>query len=355
MSDNTEQLRAAIEAAHADSRPLRIQAGNSKTFLGEAGDIGDTLDLGAHSGIVNYQPGELTVTARAGTPLAKLQSVLSEQGQMLAFEPPHFGASATLGGTIAAGLSGPARPYVGAARDFVLGVRIINGRGQELRFGGEVMKNVAGYDLSRLMAGAFGTLGVLLDISLKVLPLPRAQMTLLHEVDSATAIQQFNAWAGKPHPISAAYWEDGRSYLRLSGADAAIQTTRKTLGGEVLEDDDDFWRGVREHERDFFQGEQPLWRLSIAPATPVLTIDGVSDTARAIGWGGAQRWLATQADAAAIRRAATDVGGHAQVYRGTATPRLHPLPTALMTLHRNLKLSLDPAAILNPGRLYPDL
>ena len=355
MSDHTEQLCATVAAAYADQRPLRIGAGNSKTFLGEAGDPGEVLDMTTHSGIVNYRPQELTITARAGTPLAKLQSVLAEQGQMLAFDPPHYGATATLGGTIAAGLSGPARPYVGAARDFVLGCRIINGRGQALRFGGEVMKNVAGYDLSRLMAGAYGTLGVLLDVSLKVLPLPRAQVTLIHETDAATAIRQFNAWAGKPHPISAAYWDNGRSYLRLSGADAAISSARQTLGGELLDNDTQLWRGIREQERDFFQGELPLWRLSIAPATPPLAIDSVSDDQCAIGWGGAQRWLVTTADAEAVRRAAANVGGHAQLYRGTATPRMHPLPTPLMTLHRNLKLSLDPAGVLNRGRLYPDL
>lgn len=352
MADHSEQLRAAVEAAHADKQPLRIASGGTKAFLGEAGAGGQPLDVSGHRGIINYRPEELTVTVRAGTALAELEDTLAEQGQMLPFEPPHFGADATIGGSIAAGLSGPARAYTGSARDFVLGVRIINGRGQQLRFGGEVMKNVAGYDLSRTMVGAFGTLGVLLDISLKVLPLPRAQATLVHECNAAEAITRFNQWAGLPLPITATWCHAGLSYTRLSGAQPAIDAACETLGGEVLKDDNAFWADTREQRQAFFAGEAPLWRLSLAPAAP-LSIEADADCA--LEWGGAQRWLRSTQSAATIRTAVTAVGGHASCWRGDVSPRLQPLPDALMALHQRLKQSLDPAGLFNPGRMYSKL
>src|SRR5699024_4549786 len=307
----------------------------------------------AHGGIIKSRPGELAVTVRSGTPLAELEQALAQEGQMLAFEPPHFGDNATIGGTIAAGLSGPARATAGAARDFVLGVRIVNGRGQTLRFGGEVMKNVAGYDLSRTMAGAFGTLGLLLDISLKVLPKPRVQRTLVHECSAAAAIEQFNKWAGQPLPITATWWHDGRSYTRLGGAQAAVDAACATLGGEVLSDDAPLWADVREQRHAFFAGDAPLWRLSLAPATPPLAIDPAADCA--LAWGGAQRWLRSTADADASRCAVSTVGGHASCWRGDVTSCFQPLQKPLLALHQRLKQSLDPAGILNPGRMYSDL
>lgn len=355
QTDRSDAITGAVQAAFADDKRLQLRAGGTKAFLGEAATADETLDVRGHRGIIKYEPSELVVTVRAGTPLAELEAVLAEHGQMLAFEPPHFGACATIGGTIAAGVSGPARPYTGAARDFVLGCRCVNGKGEALRLGGEVMKNVAGYDLSRLMAGAFGTLGVLLDISLKVLPTPRAQVTLMHEIDAAGALRQFNEWSRKPWPISAACWDHGCSYLRLSGAGAAVKAAHATLGGELLDDDTGFWRGLREHERDFFHGDTPLWRVSVAPATPLLAIDGVHDDHRIIDWGGAQRWLRTDAPADRIRTVTARAGGHASVYRGDATPRFHPLPEPLLALHRKVKRSLDPKGLLNPGRLYPGL
>lgn len=351
MGDISEQLRATVAAAYAEQQSLCIAGGGTKAFLGEASAAAEPLDVTDHRGIINYQPGELTITARAGTPLADVQATLAEQGQMLPFEPPHFGADATIGGTIAAGLSGPARAAAGAARDFVLGVRIINGRGQILRFGGEVMKNVAGYDLSRLMTGAFGTLGVLLDISLKVLPQPRAQTTLMHEHGAVEAVAQFNRWAGLPLPITATWWHGGRSYTRLAGARPAIDAACAALGGEILADDAQFWVAVREQQHAFFAGDEPLWRLSLAPATAPLATEG--DVA--IEWGGAQRWLRTTDTATAIRATVTAMGGHASCWRGEAWPRFQPLPAALMALQRRLKQSLDPAGIFNRGRLYPDL
>lgn len=349
-TDLTQDLTRTVADAFENDTSLSIRAGNSKAFLGEQAG-GELLDVRGHRGVVSYEPGELVLTARAGTPLAEVERVLADQGQMLPFEPPHYGDTATLGGTIAAGLSGPARPYFGAARDFVLGTRIINGRGEALRFGGEVMKNVAGYDVSRLMAGAYGTLGVLLDISLKVLPVARAQATRVFEHDAATALKQFTQWGLKPWPITGAYWEDGRSYLRLAGAASSVASACEKLGGETLNDDAAFWRGVREHERPFFEDSQPLWRLSVAPATPLAGLEG--DVV--LDWGGAQRWLRSTAQADVIRGWVAKHGGHATIYRGDANPRFHPLARPLMALHRRVKQSLDPAGVLNRGRIYHDL
>lgn len=349
-TDRTDELAGVVQSAFDDHQPLLIKAGGSKSFLGESGE-GEALDLSAHRGVVSYEPGELVLTARAGTPLAEIETLLAESHQALPFEPPHFGDSATLGGTIATGVSGPARPYTGAARDFVLGTRIINGRGEILRFGGEVMRNVAGYDLSRFMAGAFGTLGVLLDISLKVLPQPRVQTTLVFEHDRATALQQFSDWGLHPWPITGAYWEDGYTYLRLAGAESSVAAARTTLGGDHMADDTGFWRAVGELERPVLDDDQPLWRLSVPPAAPALDIEGI----RAIDWGGAQRWLVSGADATTIREAAAAQGGHASLYRGGHSPRFQPLPPAMLALQQRLKQSLDPRRILNRGRLYTEL
>lgn len=354
-TDQSDTIADTVKTAFADHTPLHICGGGTKAFLGETTTAEQVLDISGHSGIIQYEPGELVVTVRAGTPLAELEDTLAEQGQMLPFEPPHFGDNATIGGAIAAGLSGPARPFTGAARDFMLGCHLVNGQGDTLRLGGDVMKNVAGYDLSRLMAGAFGTLGVLLDVSLKVLPVPRSQLTLMHEIDAAGAIRQFNDWAGQPWPVTGACWVNGRSHLRLGGTVAAVKATHDALGGEALDEDSPFWRALREHQHNFFQAQKPLWRLSVAPATPLNDIDGIDDNSRIIDWGGAQRWLLTDADTADLRTTAADAGGHASVYRGDAKPRFHPLTQPIMALHRNVKNALDPADILNPGRLYQEL
>lgn len=350
-ADQSEPLSERVAEAFANATPLHVRGSGSKDFLGETVQ-GDTLDVTGHTGVVNYEPGELVMTARAGTPLADIETVLDDAHQMLAFEPPHFGENATLGGTIATGLSGPARPFTGAARDFVLGCRIVNGQGQILRFGGEVMKNVAGYDLSRLMAGSYGTLGVLLDVSLKVLPVPRTQVTQVFEHTAAQALEQISDWQLKPWPITGAYWEDGKTYLRLAGATSSVESACEKLGGDALDDDRAFWHAVREHQRPFFTTtDRPLWRLSLPPAAPMLDIDGDC----VIDWGGAQRWLQSDMDAVALRRIVKEAGGHANVYRGDALPRFHPIGESIMALQQRLKKSMDPAGILNPGRIYPEL
>ena len=376
--DLTQELAGQVTAAHDAGRPLRIQGGASKTWLGRA-VAGEALAVAGHRGILSYEPTELVITARAGTPLTEIKAALAERGQWLAFEPPHFDArpapapaggpgadaGATLGGTIACGLSGPARPYAGAARDFVLGVRIINGRGEVLRFGGEVMKNVAGYDLSRLMVGAQGTLGVLLEVSLKVLPRPATELTLALDLTAGEAIDRFNRWAGQPLPLSAACHDGERAYVRVAGSEAAVLAAHARLGGEAVAAGADFWRGVRELRHAFFQQPAPLWRLSLPPTAP----HDPSLGRQFIDWGGALRWVQGEQPPWAVAQAA---GGHATYYgRGPAgqpDPRaggqagdppggqvFQPLPPALLALHQRLKAALDPRGILNPGRLYPDL
>ena len=260
--------------------------------------------------------------------------------------------AATLGGCVAAGLSGPRRAYAGAVRDFVLGVRMLDGTGNDLRFGGQVMKNVAGFDVSRLMAGSLGTLGVILEVSLKVLPLPAAEITLRFAKSAPEAIALINEWAGRPLPVTATAWTGGELCVRLSGAAAAVDAAAKKLGGERADPAhaERFWHGIREHSDPFFATRQPLWRLSLKSTTPPLNLPG----AQLIEWGGALRWLATDADAGTVRATAAFGGGHATRFRGgdKADGVFQPLAPGLMTVHRNLKRSFDPAGILNPGRLY---
>lgn len=348
-ADIAMQLRERVSAAFAAGTPLCIVGGNSKSFLGRE-PRGEVLDVAGHRGIAAYQPTELVITARAGTPLRDLETALADNRQMLPFEPPHFGEGATLGGTIACGLSGPRRSYAGAARDYVLGMRLIDGRGDILHFGGQVMKNVAGFDVSRLMTGAMGTLGVLLEISLKVLPRPAGEITLAQELVPADAVAEMNRRAAQPLPLSATCYDGDRLYVRLSGTQTAVESGRKHIGGDVISESGMLWENVREQRHGFFAGELPLWRLAVPPATPPLALPGKW----LLEWGGAQRWLKSGADAAMVRRAAGEAGGHATLFRGGGRDgeRFHPLPQTLLDIHRRLKQAFDPKGILNPGRMY---
>lgn len=351
QADVTAQLQAQVRDALARAAPLSIVGGDTKTFLGRTA-VGETLNIGGHRGIVHYQPTELVITARAGTPLTEIEAALDEHKQILAFEPPHFGDGATLGGTIACGLSGPRRAYAGSARDFVLGMKVINGRGEVLQFGGEVMKNVAGYDVSRLMTGAMGTLGVILEVSLKVLPRPSYELTLVQACTAAAAIAQMNRWAGRPLPVTATCFVDGMLYVRLAGAASAVESAHRQLGGETVDDAADFWEKVREQRHGFFADAAPLWRLSLPPATPALALAGDS----LLEWGGALRWLKTSADAAMVRQTAGAAGGHAWLFRGDASDeRFHPLPPALLAMQQRVKQAFDPKGIFNRGRMYAAL
>ena len=347
--DRSQQLAQQVGAAYAARTPLAIAGAGSRGFLGRA-LAGDALPLADHRGITAYEPNELFITARAGTPLDEIEAALAEAGQMLAFEPPRFAETSTLGGAIASGLSGPRRAYVGAARDFMLGCRLINGKGDILHFGGQVMKNVAGYDVSRLMVGAYGTLGALLEISLKVLPRPTASLTLVREYPADQALQRMRELAGKPWPIDASCHLDSKLYLRLSGSSEAVETARRRLGGSLLQDGAEFWRRLRDLQLPFFAGELPLWRFSMPAAAPLLGVDGEG----LIEWGGAQRWLRSELDPATLREKVAQAGGHATLYRGGANG-FHPLPAPMLALHRNLKRAFDPHGILNPGKLYAEL
>jgi glycolate oxidase FAD binding subunit len=331
----------------ARKAPLRIRGGGTKDFYG-AGRDGDVLDVASYSGIVAYEPKELVVTVRAGTRLRDLEAELAAQRQMLAFEPPHFGEGATIGGTVACAFSGPRRPYAGSLRDFVLGTRIVNGKGEDLSFGGRVIKNVAGYDVSRLMAGALGTLGVITEISFKVLPSPAAQATLALELDEEQATRQVNLWAGQPLPLSATAWQDGQLRVRLSGAPTAIAAAKSKMGGEEI-DAGDYWEALREQRLPFFSQAGELWRLSLPQTAPKLD----TPNAQLIEWGGGLRWTTGPVNALDLRSTVERLGGHATIFRGgNGADVFHPLRPALAKIHKRLKAAFDPAGILNPGRMY---
>jgi len=354
-TDLTDSLRETVRAAGRRGTPLCLRGGGTRTFYGRA-PAGDVLDLSGHRGIVRYQPTELVITARAGTPLAEVTAALAEHGQMLGFEPPAFGEDATLGGAIACGLGGPRRPFAGAARDAVLGLRCLDGTGEVLRFGGEVMKNVAGYDVPRLMTGALGTLGILLEISLKVLPRPGTELTLiLEEPDPQRALERMAGWQRQPLPLSGLAWSSGRLWLRLEGTAEGVAAARARLGGEEPADGPAFWRGLRDHRLAFFSDERPLWRLAVPPAAPFIRLPETRPGDWLLDWGGAQRWLRSTLPPETVRAAATAAGGHATLFRGgdRGGEVFHPPSPAVLALHRRLKAVFDPGGIFNPGRLYP--
>ena len=375
MDSVLEKFSEAVRQSAKTGGTLRLRGGGTKDFYGQALQ-GDILDTGAYSGIVTYEPSELVITARCGTKLAELETALRERSQMLPFEPPHFsggsnqngqpprsdaaaGSFATVGGMVAAGLSGTRRLAAGAVRDFVLGVKLMDGRGNVLEFGGQVMKNVAGYDVSRLMSGSLGTLGIILETSLKVLPAPVAEATLRLELPEDKAIETLNRWGGKPLPVSATAFKGGELAVRLSGASAAVKAASEKIGGERVGDAQAarLWIGIREQIDPFFRNRiedgSPLWRLSVPSATPPLKLPGE----QMIEWGGALRWLASNADARSIRDAAKRAGGHATLFRGgdKSVGVFQPLAPPLMKIHRELKRGFDPHGVLNRGRMYPDL
>ncbi|MFA9217355.1 MAG: glycolate oxidase subunit GlcE [Sphingomonadaceae bacterium] len=355
-----EQFRERIVSAGATRTALRLRGSGSKDWYGET-PAGEVLDTSGYQGIVAYEPTELVVTVRCGTPLRELEQELALQGQMLAFEPPHFGPGATVGGVLAAGLSGPRRPSAGAVRDFVLGAVLMDGRGETLRFGGQVMKNVAGYDVSRLLAGSMGILGLVLEVSLKVLPRPTAEATVQLELAQDEALLRLNQWAGQPLPLSASCWHDGVLTVRLSGAQAAVAAAEKHLGGVAMTAQlaANWWRDLREHQHALLRSEdeRPLWRLSLPSTVPAQALSMIDDTAQLIEWGGAQRWLRSAANPQALRDRVTALGGHATLFRSGAERRavFQPLAPAVHAIHRNLKQYFDPAGIFNRGRMYQDL
>ena len=379
-----------VRAARTDRTPLHIHGGRTKAFYGEpVPDHGpaQALDIRGLCGISSYEPSELVVTVRAGTPLAELEAALAEAGQCLPFEPPRYRAAdapggvvggvvggmvgGTVGGMVSASLAGPARAAVGGVRDYVLGATLLNGRAEVLSFGGQVIKNVAGYDVSRLLVGALGTLGVVCEVSLKVLPLPVASATLRLEIDEAAALKQLNVWGGQPLPINASAWWNGRLVLRLCGAAAAVQSALQSmaarLGGQVMDPAlaAVFWTGLRDHSDEFFtraatavQAGATLWRISVPQTATPMALAGE----HLVEWGGAQRWVITTTAAGAVREAAVRAGGHATIFRcgaaaaaAAGVSRLAPLSAPLLRIHQQMKAEFDPDRVFNPGRLYAGL
>jgi glycolate oxidase FAD binding subunit len=356
-----EALVERIARARATRTPLRIVGGGTKGFLGNPAR-GEPLSVSDVRGVSSYEPTELVVSVRAATALVELETLLARHGQCLPFEPPRHAPAATVGGMVAAGLSGPARPRVGSLRDHVLGATLLDGHGEVLSFGGQVMKNVAGYDVSRLLAGSMGILGVILEVSLKVLPTPRASSTLRFELDQAVALARLHAWTREPLPLDASAWWDGALVVRLRGADAAVRAAGQRLGGEAVEPAmaDAFWSGLRDQTDEYFtlagrgiESGATLWRLSVPATAPPLQVAG--DTL--LEWHGAQRWLVAERPAAEVRLAASALGGHATRWRGgdAALDAYAALAPPLDRIHRELKRAFDPDGVFNPGRLYRDL
>lgn len=350
-SDQTQDLQAQVDTAYQQRHRLRIVGGDTKQFYGQC-LTGETLSTAKHCGIIDYDPTELVITARSGTPLHVIEAALAEQGQMLDFEPPHFGAQATLGGTLACGFSGPRRAFTGAARDFVLGCKLINGKGEVIQFGGRVIKNVAGYDVARLMVGALGTLGVLLEISLKVVPKPAQEITLVQPLSLPAAMQTLQTYAAQPLPLSAASYDGENLYVRLSGSTMALQAACTQIAGDQV--DNHYWQAIKEHQHAFFNTPVPLWRLSVASTTAPLDLEGQW----LFDWCGALRWLRSETTAEEIRRVVSAVGGHATLFRRHATAPIavfHPLSDTLLKYHQRVKQAFDPHALFNINRLYQDM
>ncbi|WP_431261340.1 glycolate oxidase subunit GlcE [Roseateles chitinivorans] len=357
----------AMAARFQEGRPVRLTGHGSKDFYG--GPLGDAEPMSTLSlnGVMAYEPSELYVTAAAGTPAADVEALLAQHGQHLAFEPPRFvgaasGGTGTIGGMVASGLSGPARATAGAVRDHVLGLTMLDAKGELLHFGGTVMKNVAGYDVSRLMAGSMGVLGLIAQVTLKVLPQPVATVTLRFEASQDKALLRMNRWGGQPLPISASAWWDGALVVRLSGAEAAVRAAGHKLGGSAIPEAmaAPFWQGLRDQCDEFFlgarravQGGATLWRIAVPSTTPAMALHGE----QLVEWGGAQRWVVTPMAPAQVREVVAAAGGHATMFYANdkSEGAFSPLGPQLTRIHRELKRQFDPAGIFNPGRLYPDL
>lgn len=349
MKDHIQSLCETVTAANQQQQPLQIHGGKSKIFYGNninAREV-STTNL---NGIIEYQASELYITAYAGTPLKEIEKVLATQDQMLSFEPPHYANTATIGGTVACGLSGPRRPYADAIRDCILGTNIINGKGEHLSFGGKVMKNVAGYDVSRLMCGAFGTLGLLTQVTMKVLPKPKAEITIKFEYSEQEAIKQIQTWLTSLIPISATYYENNQLWIRVSGLDDTVTNVQKNIGGEIISSSNAFWDSIKDHQTDFFKDSSPLYRCIIPQNSPTISIQG--DTC--FEWNGALRWIKSNNSFEEVIEQASALRGHVTLFRSDSKPTdcLNPMNEHLKKLHLNLKQAFDPTGILNPGRMY---
>ena len=359
QANRTQELQDRVRAAVNDKQMLKIVGGNSKHFYGNPDAVNsnrsEIIETRIHQGVITYEPTELVITVRAGTPLKDIEQLLKDNKQMLPFEPPHYGEHATIGGVVASGLSGPRRPFTGSVRDFVLGIKMINGKGEVLSFGGQVMKNVAGYDVSRLMVGALGTLGLLLEISIKVLPLPQAEITQRMSMSQQEALDTMHRLFQTPLPLSALSYVDRQLYIRLSGAHSAVTSAKNRIGGDTMVHAENFWQQLNEQTHPFFTNQEhvqkPLWRLSV-PFSAEIDAEEKSF----IDWAGALYWLHSDRDAKEIQQLASNAGGSASLYKAENNDeRFMPLHSKMKQLHLNLKMKFDPYGIFNFGRLYSDL
>lgn len=341
-------LARQVRQSFEDHRRVIIRGGGSKSFLGHIEPDAEPLDVAPCRGIISYEPEELVIRVRCGTPLAEVQQVLAGEGQMLAFEPPGFGENATIGGTVSSGIAGPRRPWAGTVRDFVLGASLVTGDGRIVEFGGQVMKNVAGYDVSRLVIGAMGTLGIVTDVSMKVLPCPGTEVTLQQKRTVREALDFTVSLSASPMPVSATCFHDDCLSIRLSGSESSVRQAAKKIGGE--ETDNALWAQVANHEFEPLSKASEVWRVSVPPASPVLL-----DEASVIEWGGGQRWVVDPDFNPRDRLGQYD--GHVTLFRRgkSGEPAFHPLTPGVLVIHRGLKSRFDPGGILNPGRLYEGL
>jgi len=348
-SDFIRTLRTTVEKANASKQALEIQCGGSKKFYGNQISA-KSLDVSGNAGIIDYEPSELFITARNGTLLSEIESTLAANNQILPFEPPYFSPTASLGGAVACGLSGPRRPYAGSLRDCILGVHIVNGMGEHLQFGGKVIKNVAGYDASRLMCGAFGTLGVLTQVSIKVAPRPQAEITLALEVKPDDALNKMNAWRQTQLPISATYYCNNTLHVRMAGLEKSVEKLHQEIGGEKISCSETFWKNIKNHEHEFFQTEQPLWRVIMPTNAPTPSVSGEA----CIEWNGGLRWIKSEENAEHVISQCQAINGHTSLFRSKSKPEdcLADINPKLKKLHLNLKSAFDPNRILNPGRMY---
>lgn len=350
MSTRLNEIASEIESAYLSKTALQIQGGASKTFYGRP-ISGQLLSVANHSGIIEYEPSELYIKAKNGTTLHEIENIISEKNQILPCEPPSFNSNATLGGAVASGLSGPRRAHAGSVRDCILGTQIINGKGELLHFGGKVMKNVAGYDASRLMCGALGTLGVITEITLRLLPKSEEELTIVLNLSAKAAIAKVNQWANSPLPISATFYDGQQLFIRLSGSHSSTSAALATIGGESHPSHVEFWQSVKNQTHPFFNTEKSIWRISVPPSTPELSISGDY----VMEWNAGLRWYKSNLSDAELRKAVSDAGGHAILFKGnTANEKFHPIAQTTMNMHKNLKHVFDPASILNPGRMFAE-
>ena len=349
MNENIQSLCETVKSAYSSKQALSIQGANSKLFYGNHIDAFEvsTVDL---NGIIEYQPSELYLTAYAGTTLHTIEQTLAEHHQMLSFEPPSYSDSGTLGGVVACGLSGPRRPYADAIRDCILGTNIINGKGEYLSFGGKVMKNVAGYDVSRLMCGALGTLGILTQVSIKVLPKPKFEVTLTFEFNQEAALKHLHQWLNSLIPISATYFANNQLWIRIAGLENSVEKIHQQLGGELIPSSDLFWQAIKNHQHEFFQSDMPLWRCIVPHNTTSVGIEGDS----CFEWHGGLRWIKSHEPYEKVVTACQSLRGHATLFRAPydTVDCFSPMNDQLKKLHLSLKHAFDPAGILNPRRMY---